>query len=97
MSTFDFYKELERKFPIFLNNIGKSNQIPYASSIISCDADKCEQYRKTWENAGIPYIKGVMIYLISKMNPYNKEARVTISASDFVLKHFSEFDNLIPD
>lgn len=90
------FSELESKFPIFLRNIGKPEQVQYSSSIIICDADKAEQYRNEWEKAGIPYINGVMIYLISKMQPYNREARVTISAKDFVIKHYREFEKMIP-
>lgn len=92
----EMFHELERKFPIFLENIGKPEQVKYSSSIITCDADKCEQYRNEWEKAGIPYINGIMIYLISKMRPYNREARVTISAKDFVIKHYKEFEEMIP-
>lgn len=91
-----FYEKLNKDFPVFLKNIGKEKQIPYAEAIIACDADKCEQYRKTWENHGIPFEHGVMIYLITKMKPYCDEARKTISVSDFVIKHYEEFKVYIP-
>lgn len=83
-------------FSIFLKNIGKEEQIPYAESIIICDADKCTQYQKIWEENNIPYEHGVMIYLITKMQPYNKEARKIISACDFVIKHYKKFKKYIP-
>lgn len=89
-------KELERKFPVFLKNIGKEDQIKYVESIIICDSDKCDQYRVVWEKNNIPFIDGVMIYLITKMKPYCEEARVTISPSDFVIKYFGTFREFLP-
>lgn len=88
--------ELKRKFPVFLKNIGKEDQVKYAESIIICDADKCDQYRAIWENNGIPFVDGVMIYLITKMKPYCYEARKIISPSDFVIKYFEKFKEFIP-
>lgn len=89
-------EKLKNDFPIFLRNIGKENQVSYAESIIICDADKCTQYNEVWKRNGIPYEHGAMIYLITKMKPYCDEARVTISASDFVIKHYGEFKKFIP-
>lgn len=91
------YNLLERDFPIFLKNIGKENQVQFSNSIISCDADKCIQYRDIWEMNDIPFEHGVMIYLITKMSPYNEEARNTISASDFVIKYYKKFKQFIPE
>ena len=89
-------EKLKNDFSLFLKNIGKESQVPYAESIITCDADKCTQYSDIWERNGIPYEHGIMIYLITKMKPYCDEARVTISASDFVIKHYDEFKKFIP-
>ena len=88
--------EIFEKFPIFLKNIGREDQIKYAESIIICDSDKCDQYRYIWEKNNIPYMHGMMIYLITKMQPYCKEARVSLSASDFVIKHYNDFKDLMP-
>ena len=84
-------EKLKNDFSIFLRNIGKENQVPYAESIIVCDADKCTQYSDVWKRNGIPYEHGVMIYLITKMRPYCNEARVTISPCELVIKHYNEF------
>lgn len=89
-------KELERKFSVFLKNIGKEDQIKYAEFIIICDSDKCNQYHVVWEKSNIPFVDGVMIYLITKMKPYCEEARVTISQSDFVIKYFEIFKGFLP-
>lgn len=89
-------EELEKKFPIFLKNIGKEDQVKYAKSIIICDADKCDQYRIIWEKNNISFTDGIMIYLITKMKPYCEEARVTISPSDFVIKYFEIFKEFLP-
>lgn len=95
MNSID-YKKLNKVFPIFLKNIGKENQIPYAESIIICDSDKCIQYYDIWEKNGIPFDHGVIIYLITKMKPYSDEARKTISASEFVIKYYNDFKKFIP-
>lgn len=87
------YNELREKFPVFLKNIGKEDQVKYADSIIICDSDKCDQYKQLWKSKNIPFIHGVMIYLITKMRPYCDEARNTISAADFVIKYYEEFKN----
>lgn len=89
-------REVERKFPVFLKNIGKEDQVKYAQSIIICDSDKCDQYRDIWKKNNIPFVDGIMIYLITKMKPYCEEARVTISPSDFVIKHFETFREFLP-
>lgn len=96
-APYDEYHELLDKFPVFLKNIGREDQVRYAESIITCDSDKCEQYRLQWEKNGIPYLHGVMIYLITKMKPYSNEARVEISPCSFVIKHYKDFEDLIPD
>lgn len=93
---YDEYDELFKKFPVFLKNIGREDQVKYAESIIICDSDKCDQYRYVWEKNNIPYIHGVMIYLITKMQPYCTEARISLSASDFVIKHYNDFKDLMP-
>lgn len=84
------------RFSQFLRGIGKECHVPYAESIIIADADKCEGYRLIWEKNGIPYEHGVMIYLVTKMAPYNKEARVTISPCDFVIKYYEQFRGVLP-
>ena len=89
-------EKLKNNFQIFLKNIGQEKQVPYAESIIACDADKCESYRVKWELNNIPYKHGVMIYLITKMKPYSSEARETISAEDFVIKYYEHFKNFLP-
>lgn len=92
----NFYEELSKKFPVFLKNIGKEKELEYADSIITCDADKCEQYRYAWENAGIPFVEGTMIYLIEKMDPYCREARISVPAVDFVIKNYEKFKQYMP-
>lgn len=89
--TFEENEKLFEDFPKFLKNIGKEDQVKYSESIIMCDSDKCDSYRYIWEKNGIPFNHGVMIYLITKMNPYCKETRVSISALDFVIEHYEEF------
>lgn len=84
-----------RDFSIFLKNIGRADQIKYIDSMLACDGDKCTQYRSLWESRGIPYEHGVMIYLITKLEPYCEEVRVVISPCDYVIAHYGDFKKLI--
>lgn len=93
----DKLNSFEERFKKFLTNIGQEKQVPYSESIIVCDSDKCEQYRESWRNNDIPFEDGVMLYLITKMRPYNQEARVTISPCDFVIKYYPELKKYIPE
>lgn len=53
------YNELREKFPVFLKNIGKEDQVKYADSIIICDSDKCDQYKQLWKSKNIPFIHNI--------------------------------------
>lgn len=82
---------MEDRFRDFLIKLGRSDLADYATSIITADSDKCEQYRKMWENAGVPYEHGVMIYLISKSNPYCLEARRKVPVGQWVVDNYPKF------
>lgn len=92
----DYYEELSKRFPVFLKNIGKEKEVEYADAIISCDADKCHQYKMQWEAAGVPFVEGAMIYLITKMAPYNQEARVSVPVGTYVIVNYEKFKEYMP-
>ena len=39
--------------------------------------DKCYGYRDEWENAGVPFNHGALIYLFTHMSPYSIQVRET--------------------
>lgn len=39
--------------------------------------DKCYGYRDEWENAGVPFNHGALIYLFTRMSPYSSQVRET--------------------
>lgn len=86
---------MEDKFRGFLIRIGRPDLVKYAESIIVADSDKCEQYRKMWESAGVPYEHGVMIYLISKNRPYCLVAREKVLIGQWVIDSYPEFRRYI--
>lgn len=65
----------------------------YVSSFLSCDGDKCYQYKERWENAGIPFVHGVLIYLITKSSPYVNEVRNTpngwVDVCDWIIDNYT--------
>lgn len=85
---------LNMKFPLFLNKIGLIKEVEYADSIISCDADKCSQYYKTWEENGISKTRGTMLYLITKSRPYCYEAREGIPVHQWVINNYHHFKQI---
>ena len=40
------------------------------SSLIVADGDKCYQYKRQWENGGVPFYHGTALYIISRLPPF---------------------------
>jgi hypothetical protein len=77
---------LEKYLQIFIRKIDEFNDLPEVERYhvwdnvigsISCDGDKCTGYRNIWEKEGIPYHKGVAIYLLTKSPPFSSQVRDT--------------------
>lgn len=71
--------------------------------IISCDGDKCEQYKHKWELAGVPYVHGAAIYLLTKIPPYTDEVRngpatngQFVNPGDWVIASYLRFKEFLP-
>jgi hypothetical protein len=71
--------------------------------IISCDGDKCEQYKYAWEDAGVPYVHGCAIYMLTKIAPFSDEVRYGmktdgkfVSPSDWVINNYQRFIEFLP-
>ena len=95
------YKYLDRYFFDFLRKLGKSeNEIDCNAGIISAHGDKCYSYRDLWEKAGIPFEKGVAIYLLTYIKPYSLMVRETINGwvdpATWVKDNAKQFLNLLP-
>ena len=82
-------EKLKNDFSLFLRNVGKEDQVPYAQSIIICDADKCTQYSEVWKRKGIPYEHGVYL---SEVIP--NAVLVTLEGAGHEL-HYNDWDKII--
>jgi hypothetical protein len=95
------YKWLENNLPVFFDNIGLSNYKKYCQSIISADGDKCGSYERKWQQNNIPFVHGVALYLITKISPYNIEARETkngwIDPGNWVIDNYNKFKIFLPN
>lgn len=72
MSHYDW---LEKHFNSFYKNVtGKDYDV---RGMIVAHGDKCYSHRDTFEKSGIPFERGVAIYLLTYINPFSKEVRET--------------------
>lgn len=44
---------------------GKTPDEMWCGGIVSCHGDKCYGYREEWEVAGIPFKRGVLLYMLT--------------------------------
>ena len=92
-SRVNHYDWLDRNLSAFLQKNGVQ---PIAvEGIISADGDKCYGARKRWEENGIPFERGVAMYILSKFSPYSDEVRDTkdgwVDPFDWVIQNKERF------
>lgn len=82
------YTFIEKYGEQFSKEIG----VPNIADLLSSHGDKAYGYRSDWEEAGIPFAKGVMIFLLSYINPYSYSVRNTaegwVATDDWVIKMY---------
>jgi hypothetical protein len=87
------YKFLEANIETFFKSVGldKHQHI----GLIVAAGDKCYGYKSKWETAGIPFEHGVMLYLLTYTNLYEKEVRETsdgwVDVSKWVIDNYMRF------
>ena len=90
---------LERNFGTFIERLDIDRS--FASGAIVCDGDKCGSFKYQWEEANIPFEKGVAMYLITKMSPYIDEVRDTkngwVDPGTWVVDNYWRFEHLMRD
>ena len=68
---------------------------------ISAHGDKCYGYREDFEKNGIPFNKGVAIYLLTYKRPFDEEVRNTkngwVNPIDWIVTNKDKFLHLLPD
>ena len=68
------YQFIEKHGEAFSVLVGLSYNI---DGLAGSHGDKCYGYKRRWEEAGIPFNHGALIYLLSYCSPYDKESRQT--------------------
>lgn len=96
----DIYEWLDVNFQVALKNLNLNEYVPYSQSIITSDADKCQGYETIWGKKGIPFEHGSILYLISKLSPYDKEVRDTsngwVAPDRWVIDNYERFKVHLP-
>jgi hypothetical protein len=91
------YDYLNKHLKVFFDALG----IPYSPGIIGAHGDKAYGYRGEWKDAGIPFHKGVAVYLLTHENPFSKEVRDTpngwVAPVDWVVQNYHRFKDKLPD
>lgn len=103
MAYVNHYEWLEQHFESFCDGL-QIKPVFYkgcVQGILACDGDKCEQYKNRWENAGVPYVHGAAIYLITKMAPFSSEVRNTangfVEPGQWVIINYERFKPFLAD
>jgi hypothetical protein len=85
------YDWLEKHLPAFFAKL----EIPYPRGIIVAHGDKCSSYKAQFERAGIPFEKGVALYLLTYCSPFSKESRETangwVAPVDWIIANKDRF------
>jgi hypothetical protein len=107
-SHYDYLKEV---LPDFFDKLAaetKTDSLKWEHNrgIISAHGDKCYPMRPDWEAAGLPFEKGVAIYLLTYCLPFSKEVREVRDGYQFnhkwvcplkwVIDNKDRFINMLP-
>lgn len=90
------YKWLDKHLDsIWVSVFGKTLSEMWCTGIISAHGDKCYGYQMVWEDAGIPFVHGVAIYLLSYVAPFSAEVRNTdngfVPVDKWVIDNYQRF------
>lgn len=69
----DHYKYIEKHGKVFSGALGIND----VTKSLVAEGDKCRQYKDQWEEAGVPFVIGSMIYIASKESKYANTVRQT--------------------
>jgi hypothetical protein len=101
MSDINHYDYLDKNFFDFLRKLGLSEDtIEGNCGIVRAHGDKGYGYRYFWEEKGIPFHKGMALYLLSYIRPFSKTCRETekgwVDPGKWVVKKANELMYLLP-
>lgn len=69
--------------------------------LVSAHGDKGYSYRDYWKENGIPFPKGMAIFLLSYCHPYADEVRETdhgwVDVKQWVVDNYTRFESILPE
>jgi hypothetical protein len=100
MSTSEsHYDYLRRMWAPFIKEIGAYNEWNCNEGMISAHGDKGYGYNYIWEETGIPFNHGMLLFLLSYARPYADEVRNTsdgfVNVGEWVVSKYPEFKEVI--
>jgi hypothetical protein len=99
MVTDNHYDYLRAYWVKFVKAINLPNAEWVNDGMISAHGDKGYGYRSMWEEAGIPFGRGMLIYLLSYCSPYHKTVRETangwVKPDQWVISMYPQFKEIM--
>jgi hypothetical protein len=85
---------------MFLENIGHGDKWKWNGGIVVAHGDKGYCYSDEWEEHGIPFHEGMVVYLLSYLAPWGNEVRNTdhgfVDPKEWVIDNYDKFKDDIP-
>lgn len=99
-TTISHYDYLNQHLNDFLRKMTGRNEQDFRG-MIAADGDKCYSYQNMWENNGIHFYHGCMLYMLGRVHPFCETVRNTTSgwvAPDmWVVQKYRELKQELPE
>lgn len=93
------YDYLDKHWHNFAKTVG--GNIAWADGIVSAHGDKGYSYQSDWEDVGISFNHGMMIFLLSYVKPFSKTVRSTdngwVDPCQWVIDNYEKFKTYMPE
>lgn len=97
-SKVNHYKWLDKHFFIFLASVGGNPD--WCAGIVSAHGDKCDGYKSSWKEAGIPFPHGVALFLLTYLRPWCDEVHETkdgwVDSYQWVIDNYPRLKDKLP-
>lgn len=98
MAYVNHYPYLEAHLFDFMAKVGVN--VDSCKGLISAAGDKCHQYQRKWEDAGVPFQHGATIYMLTYCDPFSDEVRETgngfVAPAQWVIDNYPKFKPFLP-
>lgn len=92
------YNYLDKHFHKFAKEVGAD--IDWADGMVVAHGDKGYSYEGEWEENGISFNHGMMIFLLSYLKPFSKTVRETekgwVAPCQWVIDNYKNFEKYLP-